>query len=88
MDSKDILSQEEEQDKAVDFREILFNYLVHWKWFVASIIVAMGIAFFILARKNNVYTVTASVLMKNDKRQTFTLCGKIFRHFYIIAFRD
>jgi capsular exopolysaccharide family len=67
MDSKDILSQEEGQDKAVDFREILFNYLVHWKWFVASIIVAMGIAFFILARKNNVYTVTASVLMKNDK---------------------
>lgn len=67
MDSKDILSQEEEQDKSVDFREILFNYLVHWKWFVVSVIIAMGIAFFILARKNNVYTVTTSVLMKNDK---------------------
>lgn len=67
MDSKDILSQEEEQDKSVDFREILFNYLVHWKWFVVSVIIAMGIAFFILARKNDVYTVTTSVLMKNDK---------------------
>lgn len=66
MDSKEILSQEE-QDKSVDFKEILFNYLVHWKWFVASVIVAIGIAFFILARKNDVYTVTASVLMKNDK---------------------
>lgn len=67
MDSKEILSQEEEHDKSVDFREILFNYLVHWKWFVASVLVAMGIAFFILARKNDVYTVTTSVLMKNDK---------------------
>lgn len=45
MDSKDILSQEEGQDKAVDFREILFNYLVHWKWFVASIIVARVLLF-------------------------------------------
>ena len=66
MDSKEILSQEE-QNKPADFREILFNYLVHWKWFVASIIIAMGIAFFILARENDVYKVTTSVLMKNDK---------------------
>ena len=33
MDSKDILSQEEGQDKAVDFREILFNYLVRCQYY-------------------------------------------------------
>ena len=46
MDSKDILSQEEGQDKAVDFREILFNYLVHWKWFVVQYYSGDGYCFF------------------------------------------
>lgn len=67
MDTKKILEQEEGKSKLADFREILFTYLVYWKWFVICAAVAVAYTAFDLAKKNDEYIVSTSILMKNDR---------------------
>lgn len=67
MDTKKILKQEEGKSKLADFREILFTYLVYWKWFVICAAVAVAYTAFDLAKKNDEYIVSTSILMKSDR---------------------
>lgn len=67
MDTKKILEQEEDKSKLADFREILFTYLVYWKWFVICAAVAVAYTAFDLAKKNDEYIVSTSILMKSDR---------------------
>lgn len=67
MDTKKILEQEEGKSKLADFREILFTYLVYWKWFVICAAVAVAYTAFDLAKKNDEYIVSTSILMKSDR---------------------
>lgn len=67
MDTQKILAQEDEHAKLADFREILFTYLVYWKWFVICAVVAVAYTAFDLAKKNDVYMVSTSILMKSDR---------------------
>ena len=30
-----------EQEEQVDYKALFFKYLIHWKWFVASIVVCL-----------------------------------------------
>lgn len=67
MDTKKILEQEDGKSKLADFREILFTYLVYWKWFVICAAVAVAYTAFDLAKKNDEYIVSTSILMKSDR---------------------
>ncbi|MEG1573590.1 MAG: polysaccharide biosynthesis tyrosine autokinase [Bacteroidales bacterium] len=67
MDTQKILAQNDEHAKLADFREILFTYLIYWKWFVICTVIAVGYTAFDLERQNDVYTVSTSILMKNDR---------------------
>ena len=67
MDNNKFFSKEEDQNKLADFREILFTYLVYWKWFVLCAVLSVGYTAFDLAQKNDVYKVSTSILMKNDR---------------------
>lgn len=67
MDNNKLFDKDEDQNKLADFREILFTYLVYWKWFVLCAILSVGYTAFDLAQKNDVYMVSTSILMKNDR---------------------
>ena len=67
MDNNKLFAKDEDQSKLADFREILFTYLVYWKWFVLCAVLSVGYTAFDLAQKNDVYMVSTSILMKNDR---------------------
>lgn len=55
-------------EESVDLLELLFKYLRHWKWFAASVAVALVIAFVYLRYADRVYEVNTTILLKDDKR--------------------
>lgn len=58
-------AQSEEQ---FNIQEILFRYLIHWPWFVASVIVCVALAWGYLRLTTPIYNVSATVLIKDEKK--------------------
>lgn len=58
-------AQSEEQ---MNIQEILFRYLIHWPWFVASVIVCVALAWGYLRLTTPIYNVSATVLIKDEKK--------------------
>ena len=54
----------------VQVRDILFLCLAHWKWFVLSLVIAMGCAVWYLNKTPKVYTCTTSILLKQDDKNS------------------
>ena len=51
-----------------NIQEVLFRYLIHWPWFVASVLFCVICAFAYLKIATPVYNVSATVLIKDDKK--------------------
>ncbi|QIU96294.1 GumC family protein [Bacteroides faecium] len=58
-------AQSEEQ---INIQEILFRYLIHWPWFVVSVIVCVAVAWGYLRLTTPIYNVSATVLIKDEKK--------------------
>lgn len=58
----------EQDEEKVDYRELLFRYIIHWPWFVASIMVCLIVAWVYLHFQTPVYQVSASIMIKDDKK--------------------
>ena len=58
-------AQSEEQ---INIQEILFRYLIHWPWFVVSVIVCVDLAWGYLRLTTPVYNISATVLIKDEKK--------------------
>lgn len=58
----------EEQEEKTDYRALLFRYLIHWPWFVASLIVCLAGGWLYLKRTAPVYQITSTVLIQDDKK--------------------
>lgn len=56
----------EEKEEKTDFKALLFRYLIHWPWFVASIIVCLAAAWLHLQYTVPVYNVSASIIIKDN----------------------
>ena len=61
----------EQPEEQVDIQEILFRYLIHWPWFVVSVIICIACAWGYLRLATPVYDITATVLIKDDKKGGF-----------------
>ena len=59
------VSQPEEE---FNIQEVLFRYLIHWPWFVASVLICVACAFGYLKIATPIYNVSATVLIKEDKK--------------------
>jgi len=58
-----------EQDaEKINYQELLFKYIIHWPWFVASILVCLIGAWCYLHFQTPVYRVSASIMIKDDKK--------------------
>ena len=55
--------------KSDDFniKDILFRYLIYWKWLVLSVVICTALAYIFLRYKEIYYGVDASILIKDEK---------------------
>ena len=58
----------EQSEEQFNIQEILFRCLVHWPWFVFSVIVCIACAWGYLRLTTPVYNISATVLIKHDKK--------------------
>ena len=62
---------DERKDKLgeqVNIQELLFRYLIHWPWFVVSIIICIACAWGYLRLTTPIYNISATVLIKDEKK--------------------
>ena len=57
-----------EDEKPVDYKAILFEYLMYWPWFVAFLVVCLAGAWCYLRYQAPVYNVNATVLIKQGDK--------------------
>lgn len=64
-----------EQEEQVDYKALFFKYLIHWKWFVASIVVCLIGGWIYLHYTTPVYSITGSVIIKDNKKNNSVSTG-------------
>ena len=57
-----------EDEKPIDYKAILFEYLMYWPWFVACLLVCIAGAWCYLRYQAPVYNVSATVLIKQGDK--------------------
>lgn len=55
-------------EEQVNIQEILFRYLIHWPWFVISVVFCMVFAWIYLHTTQPDYNISATVLIKDDEK--------------------
>ena len=60
--------QREADDEKIDIQEALFKYIIHWPWFVGAVLVCLIGAWIYLRMATPVYNISATVLIKDDKK--------------------
>ena len=55
-------------EEKVNYQELLFKYIIHWPWFVASVLACLVGAWMYLHFQTPVYQVSASIMIKDDKK--------------------
>ena len=58
----------QQPEEEVNIQELLFRYLIHWPWFVASVVFCVVCAFAYLKVATPVYNVSATVLIKDEDK--------------------
>lgn len=58
----------EAKEEEINIQEILFRYLIHWPWFIASVIICIIFAWAYLYATTPVYNISATVLIKDDEK--------------------
>lgn len=56
------------EEEKIDIQEILFRYIIHWPWFVGAVIFCLVGAWIYLRMTTPVYNISATVLIKDDKK--------------------
>ena len=58
----------EEKEEKTDYRALFFRYIIRWPWLVASVIVCLLCAWLYLRYSTPVYDISATILIKDDKK--------------------
>lgn len=58
----------EQSEEQVNIQELLFRYLIHWPWFVISIIICIACAWGYLRLTTPIYNISATILIKDEKK--------------------
>jgi len=56
------------EETEINVKDIIDKYLAHWKWFVVGVILSLLTVFIVLRYTTPKYNVTASILVKDDKK--------------------
>ena len=55
-------------EEQIDFRTLLFKYIIHWPWFVGAVLLCLVGAWFYLHWATTIYNISATVLIKDEKK--------------------
>lgn len=61
-------SSSEEFEQEFDLKAEIQKYIIHWKWFVVSVLIALCFAFFKVRYVVPVYNASSTILMKDTKK--------------------
>lgn len=59
---------DEQEEEKINYQELLFRYIIHWPWFVVSVLAFLIGAWVYLHFQTPVYRVSASIMIKDDKK--------------------
>ena len=59
---------EEEAQEPFNIKEVVYKYIVYWKWFLLSLILALSCAFVYLKMKTPLFRIQASILLKDQQK--------------------
>lgn len=68
MKETDFNEAQESKEENIDVKELLFKYLIHWPWFVGTVVACLIAAWVYLHVSTPVYNISATVLIKDDKK--------------------
>lgn len=60
--------EREMTEEQIDFRALLFKYIIHWPWFVGAVLLCLVGAWFYLHWATPIYNISATVLIKDEKK--------------------
>ncbi|KAA5270911.1 polysaccharide biosynthesis tyrosine autokinase [Bacteroides faecis] len=60
--------EREMTEEQIDFRALLFKYIIHWPWFVGAVLLCFVGAWFYLHWATPIYNISATVLIKDEKK--------------------
>ena len=60
----------ESNEEKIDFQEILFKYIIHWPWFLGTVIICLVGAWFYLRTSTPIYNISATVLIKDSQKNS------------------
>lgn len=60
--------QEVTPDNSFTWKDLLWDCIAHWRWFVLSLVICLLVAVFKIACSNDIYETKASVLIKTEDR--------------------
>ena len=55
-------------EEQIDFRTLLFKYIIHWPWFVGAVLLCLVGAWLYLHWATPIYNISATVLRKDEKK--------------------
>ena len=55
-------------EEQINIQQIIFRYLIHWPWFVVSVVICMIGAWVYLLTTTPIYNISATVLIKDDEK--------------------
>lgn len=55
-------------DERINYQELFFKYIIHWPWFIASVLVCLIGAWGYLHFQTPVFQISASIMIKDDKK--------------------
>lgn len=67
-----------EEDKPIDYKALIFEYLIHWPWLVGSLIVCLVAAHIYLRYQAPVYSARTTVLIKQGDKSKNAAAGSTF----------
>jgi capsular exopolysaccharide synthesis family protein len=59
---------EEEAQEPFNIKEVVYKYIVYWKWFLLSLVLALSCAFVYLKMKTPLFRIQASILLKDQQK--------------------
>ena len=65
---QELQSNNKKKEDSFNIVELTEKYIAQWKWFVFGVLVCLTIAYFNLRYAVPIYTATATILVKDDKK--------------------
>src|SRR5690606_39381945 len=65
----------ESDEQEINLKQLFEQYAFYWKWFMVSVLACFFIAFVYLRYAEQVYNVTAKILLQDEKQASGELAG-------------